>query len=295
MNKLPSGIDLTNKNQKLFALALLAGVLYLLYHVVPPLVVLFQNLWLLVLYGGSLLFLAYNYDIVWHWFKRASWELTKWSINKDKPGYLYRFHAYLVKKNEDLKTRLRNLKATRENVKRQMLETKSFIDTNTNEMEQALRSGATGLVASYQTKIKLKQGLLDKLVPRYEFIKSQEEKFTNVVEIRTQEAEDLKFSIDAKIAEYDTLKQIDKAISAAGAAADENSHEYQLYRESLRQMEDAVVTYTANLEMFDIEMKPALERAAIQKDAQEDEAQKLIDAYRANVSVDFKQLAQLTK
>lgn len=291
---LPKGLDLTSSNQKLFAGFLLVLVLVGLWYLVPPLVVLFANIWLLAMYGIPLLFLVYNYDTVWHWFKKASWELTKFSINKDKPGYLYKFHEFLLSKIKDMEERIQKLAATRHRIQNQLTETKGFIDNEQRLAQQALKQGKTAVVASSGTKIKLKQGLMDKLIPRYEFLVEQEKSLKEVLQLRTREAEDLKFSIDAKIEEYEILKEVDNAVKAAGASMDETTDQHKMYRESLRQMEDAVVTYTSNIEMFDTKMKPILERASVENAANEQAGLQLIEEYKKSMTVDFKQVAQIS-
>jgi hypothetical protein len=113
-----------------------------------------------------------------------------------------------------------------------------------------------------------------------------------ILAMRRQEADDLKFSIDAKIEEWDTIKTIDEAVKEAGAATDESAGQYKMYKESVRQMESEIMQYTANVEMFDIKMKPILERASIEKQASEDEGMKLIEEYRNQKAPDFKKLAE---
>lgn len=288
----PKNVDLTNPFQKGVALILAAVAAMGVYMLMPPLIVFLKNLWLVAIYGVPLAFLIYNYDIVWHWFKKLSWEMTKFSISKDRPGYLYKFHEYCINKIQEMTATVRNVKAIKAECLQKITATKSEVEVYKKEGVQYLNVGKQTLAAAAGTKAKLKEGLLDKLVPRYELLDKQDKDMTEILELRRHEAEEMKFAIDAKIEEYDTLKEIDKAIKAAGASMDQTTDQYKAYQESLKQMNKQMNQYTANIEMFDSTMKPILEKASVDKSINEAEGLKFIEDYKANRYVpEFKLLA----
>src|SRR5687768_11086482 len=95
-------VDLTNSTQKFVAACVLIAVLIALYLLLPPLIVILTNLWIAAVLGISLLFLIWNYEIIWTLFKKLSWDMTKKIISSDKLWYLYQYHTYMLRKIDDL-------------------------------------------------------------------------------------------------------------------------------------------------------------------------------------------------
>jgi hypothetical protein len=293
MKNLPSGVDLTNGNQKIFAGFLIGLVLILLWYLLPPLIVILTNLWIAAAVGIPLLFLIWNYEVAWHWFKKASWELTKFSINKDKPGYLYKYHEYLVTKYQDMERRLAIVIGARKECSSKIRQLQEEISVEQDIATAAQKNNNKIVMGGAMRKAKLKSDLVDKLMPRMDLLHQQEKSLTEVLKLRIREAEELKQAIDAKIEEYETLKEIDAAIKAAGAGTDQSNSEYKAYRESLKQMESEVASYAANIELFDTKMKPLLDRAVIEQQAMDDAGLKILEEYKAqHNSPDFKRMAQ---
>lgn len=63
--------------------------------------------------------------------------------------------------------------------------------------------------------------------------------------------------------------------------------EYKLYQESLKQIEDSVTQYTANIEWFERKVQPILETLAANRSVSEDEGLKLIEEYK-KTKIDLK-------
>src|ERR1041384_2316572 len=91
-------VDLTNKNQKIFAGILVFLVLGLLWYLLPPFIVILKNIWLAAILAVPLIFVVCNPMLMWNIFKQLSWNLTKALIGQDKLGYMYRYHEYLLTK-----------------------------------------------------------------------------------------------------------------------------------------------------------------------------------------------------
>ena len=117
-----SKVDLTNNNQKIFAGVLIVAFLIVFFWLLPTLTYLFANLWLLVILAAPFVYAAFNPMQVWNWFKQMSWALTKWSVSKDKLGYMYRYHEYLLLKLERLGESVQNVSAARVKMQRKITE-----------------------------------------------------------------------------------------------------------------------------------------------------------------------------
>lgn len=286
--KLPKGVDLTNDNQKILAGFLLVIAIAIFWMLLPSLVWFFKNVVFLIILLIVVGFFILNYDTVWHNMKQLSWELTKASIKKNKPSYLWRFHEYVVKKVEALQENARVAKSGRLQCEQTISTAQADMKDELQFAETAERKGSRPQAALAAKKAKLKESLIQKLLPRYEILKTQENTLMELLRMRTEEAEDLKVSIESMIEEWEILKNMDEAIANSGAATND-SNEMKLYKEALKQMENDIFKYTANIEMFDTKIKPVLERASIQNEANDEAALQLLEEYKANRFIpDFK-------
>lgn len=283
--KIGNNIDLTNTNQKIFAGVLIVGVLALFHFLLPPLVVIMKNLILTGVLGAVIVFAVLNRNNIWMLFKQLSWNITKNLISGDKLGYMYRYHDYLLNKIGELDGSIKKIGAIRVQIQRKVKELQDSLKTYLAQEEAARKQNKPQtIIRTIANKVKIDNDLLANYVPRLEAIIKQEKYLIELHDNWEADAGDLKYTLDAKKDEYNTLKELNKAAGTAGEFLKGSSEEYKIYQESLRQIEDSVTQYTANLQNFERKAQPILMTASMERVASEDEGLRLIEEYRKNTT-----------
>lgn len=281
-------VDLTNTNQKIFAAVLIGIVLMIFWVLLPPLVVIFKNLWLLLIMGLPLMYIIMNPMLFWTLFKQLSWNLTKWIVSKDKLGFMYKYHEYLITKIDRLDGSIKTVSTMRVKVQRKIAELQNTIEENKSRAVALQQQKVSELVLrTMGNKINIDQKQKDTLLPKVVNIESQEKYLKELYNAWLADAEDLKYTLDAKAQEYQLLKEMSEATGNAQEFLKGNSEEYKLYQESLKQIEDSVTQYTANIEDFERKVQPILETISANRTVSENDGLKLIEEYK-KTRVDLK-------
>lgn len=276
-------IDLTNDTQKGIAAGLVLLTLVALWWLLPPFIVIMKNLWIAAILAAPVVFIALNPMLIWNEYKRITWSLTKNLISKDKLGYMYRYHDYLLEKIKKLGESIKEVTAAHIGVARSI-----------SELDQKLKENKK-LAVSYQAlgkpdtvqrtlanKIAVDEKQLNSLLPRSLYIENQKNKLIQLSEIWAADAEDLKYTLDAKAEEYKLMKSLSSASNTASAYLTNNDEEFKIFKESLKQIEDTVVKYTANLEDFERRLQPQLSQSNATRASNEEEGFKLIEEFKKN-------------
>lgn len=280
-----SKVDLTNNNQKIFAGGLVVVTLTLLYFLLPPLVVLFANLWLLAILAAPVVYCVLNPAQVWNWYKQLSWGLTKWSVSKDKLGYMYRYHDYLVLKINKLDISIKAVSQARVKIQRKISDIKDRLETNKAQVLAYQEKGAPELVIkTMANKVNIDDKQLESLLPQYVAIEKQEKYLVNLYDTWVADAHDFKYLLDAKADEYTMLKEVSEATGNVAEFLKGNSEEYKIFQESLVQIENSVAEYTANIENFERKAQPLLTELAMQRTVSEDAGMKLVEEFKAKTA-----------
>lgn len=282
-------IDLTNDKQKIFAGILLGGVILLLYFLLPPFIVFLQNLWLAAILFIPIIYIIMNPFTIWTLFKSLSWYLTKSLISKNKLGYMYGYYDYLVKKIANLNDNIKNISGVKVKIERKIGEIKMAIeDSKKRIVEYEQRKQPETVLRPLRNKLIVDTKQLEVLLPRYINIESQEKYLKKLEEAWAADIQDLKYTLDSKTEEYELMKEVAEATDNAAEFLKGNSEELKVFNESLKQIEDKVTQYTANIEDFGNKIKPVLLEYDVKQDIKNDEALKLIEEYRKNqVSLKF--------
>ena len=282
-------IDLTNDKQKIFAGILLGGVILLLYFLLPPFIVFLQNLWLAAILFIPIIYIIMNPFTIWTLFKSLSWYLTKSLISKNKLGYMYGYYDYLVKKIANLNDNIKNISGVKIKIERKIGEIKIAIeDSKKRIVEYEHRKQPETVLRPLRNKLIVDTKQLEVLLPRYINIESQEKYLKKLEEAWAADIQDLKYTLDSKTEEYELMKEVAEATDNAAEFLKGNSEELKVFNESLKQIEDKVTQYTANIEDFGNKIKPVLLEYDVKQDIKNDEALKLIEEYRKNqVSLKF--------
>lgn len=278
-----SKVDLTNQNQKIFAGILLAIVIAILYYTLPSIVWFLKNIWIAIILLIPLIFLIFNHQMVWQVFKQLSWNLTKALISGDKLGYMYRYHEYLLTKINALGGNVTNIGAIEVKLDRKSKELAKVISDNKKQAVLYEQKGSPQTVLrTIANKVNVDTKQLEALLPKLEVVRKQKKYLIDLYDNWVADAEDLKYTLDAKADEYKTLKELNEATGNAKEFLKGNSEEYKIYQESLNQIEQSVTQYTANLEDFERKAKPILDNMSMGRTVSEDEGLQLIEEFKKN-------------
>jgi hypothetical protein len=282
-------VDLTTSGQKGFALVLIIALLFLLKWLLPPMIFFLENLFYFGFLVGCILLLIWNYSIIWMTFKTLSWNMTKWLISKDKLGYLYRYHDYIVEKTVKIYDNLKSVSAMRVTLERKINELELLVRDNKAKAIVAEDQGNTIATTSFSSKVAVDTKQLGVLSPRLEMVKRQEKALKEMYDMTSLQAEQLKYTLDSKAEEYKLLKEVDSATNSASSLIENNSTEYKIYQESLTQLESEVTTFIASIEAFEVKVKPIVAQMSTEKAINEAEGERLVKEFKAETAtINFK-------
>lgn len=273
--------DLTSDSQKVIAGILGLVVLGVLYYALPPLVTILKNLWLTVALAVPLLFVAYNYNLLWDMLKKLSWDLTKKWISSDKLWHMWQGHRYLVAKNEALNENIISVGAIESKTRKEI--TRIITESNTAK-KQAVHEEEKGAppvkVKVLHSKVALLQQQFDTLSPKLAFIENQRVQLVELHANWVADAEILRQHLEAKEQEYELMKELSLASQNASAFLQKDSPEMRNFKESLKQIEQSIDQYTSNVENFQRNVLPLMQTMETQREMNEEEGKKLIDEFK---------------
>jgi hypothetical protein len=282
-------VDLTTSGQKGFALVLIIALLFLLKWLLPPMIFFLENLFYFGFLVGCVLLVIWNYSIIWMTFKTLSWNMTKWLISKDKLGYLYRYHDYIVEKTVKIYDNLKSVSAMRVTLERKINELELLVKNNKAKAIVAEDQGNTIATTSFSSKVAVDSKQIEVLKPRLEMVKRQEKALKEMYDMTSLQAEQLKYTLDSKAEEYKLLKEVDSATNSASSLIENNSTEYKIYQESLTQLESEVTTFIASIEAFEVKVKPIVAQMSTEKAINEAEGERLVKEFKAETAtINFK-------
>lgn len=270
--------DLTTQGQKTFALVILLIICLVIYSILPPLIVFFKNLWLAAILGIPLLFLILNYEIIWEYMKKLSWDMTKKIISSDPLWHMYRYYDYLVKKTDNLEQSIIDITTVRNQNVRKIVELQEDVDKYTHQLSKVHEGSVNEKVI--KTRIATTQKSIDKIIPIVDTIDKQTTQLKEVLTYWKADNEILKAELDGKKQEYEMMKELSKATNTASSWLGDNSKEMKLFKESINQMEISISKYTANVDNFENKVKPHLTIASANLDYNAEEGDRIIEKLR---------------
>lgn len=268
--------DLTNPAQKSIALLLVGVVLVILWFLLPPLITIFANLWLLAALGIPILFIAYNYETFWSLFKRISWNMTKKLISSDKLWYLWQGYNYLLNENDKMAQDIKSITSSRLQSQKMLqgIATDSIEAVKLHEMETDSTKKRV-----LEVKVKMLDQQFKNIEPKVNSAVQLETDLQDYYKNRVADTEILKISLDAKAQEYTLYKQMSEATANASNWM-KNSSEMKSFNESLRQIDASLDSYTADIEDFKRNVLPKMSSDSTQRQLDAKEGQALIEEYK---------------
>jgi len=274
--------DLTNPTQKLVAAAIGVGILALLYYLLPPLVFILKNLWITIALTIPLLFLVYNYEILWSLLKQISWNMTKKIISSNKLWYMWQGYNWLVARNNDLDENIKKVGEIQSKTSKELARIASEAK-NAKErgiFEEKKKSPQTILKVIYN-KTALLETQSNNMEPKLQFIESQRQRLIELHSNWVADAEILKQTLEAKEQEYELMKELSAASDSALLFLKKDSPEMRDFNESLKQIEQSINQYTSNVENFQRNVLPTLQIMDTQREMNEEEGRKLIEEFKS--------------
>ncbi len=283
-----SKVDLTNKNQKIFAGLLVVATLFFLYWALPPLIFILKNIWIAAILAIPIIFVVMNPMLVWNIYKQISWNITKGLISGDKLGYMYRYHEYLLGKIKSLEDSITSVGAIKVKLTRKITELNDRKQENSQAAITYESKGASkNVVNALRNKVNIDDKQLKSLLPKVVNVENQLKSLQELHELWSADTDDLKYTLDAKADEFKLLQELNSATGNAKEFLKGNSEEYKIYQESLKQIEDSVSKYTANIENFERQARPLIDNLAMERSVSEDAGARLIEDFK-NGSVSLK-------
>lgn len=251
-------------------------VLMVLWFLLPPLITIFANLWLLAIIGIPMLFLIYNYEAFWMLFKRLSWNMTKKIISSDKLWYLWQGYNYLLGENDKMAQDIKEITASR-------LQSQKILQGIASDATRASKEHDLEADPIKKRVLEIKVKMLDtqfkNIEPKVNAAVQLEADLQDYYRNRLADTEILKITLDAKAQEYTLYKQMAKATANASNWM-KTAPEMVTFNESLKQIDASLDSYTADIEDFRRNVLPKMSSnsTARQLDAQEGAA--LIEEYK---------------
>ena len=267
--------DLTTPNQKIGAGLLVVVVLFVLYIITPPLVILFKNLVLLAIYGSITVFLVLNYENIWMLAKKLTWEITKGIISTDPVWALRRGHEYVISKLDELSSHIKAVSAIKSMTENQVV---ALIKENEN-LARLYEKVTDAEKIIYQSKIGSNKNLIDKLTPKIDFASKQKDEMSKIHESWRINATIMENEIESLAKEYEIVKELNKATNAAQVFM-KQSPEMEKFKEAKRQTEKKIYEYTSNIEAFHRDVIPSLTLSSSNNALLQEDGLKIIEEYR---------------
>lgn len=272
--------DLTNPVQKGIAGLLAIGTLVLLYFLLPPLVFILKNLWLTAILGIPLAFFMYNYEILWSVFKQLSWNMTKKIISSNKLWYMWQGYHYLVRNNEALNQSVIKVGSIKHKTEKELIRLSKEANKAKEEAVYEEKRGALPVkLKVLQSKVALLTNQFNTLEPRLQSVEQQHKGLIELHDNWVADAEIVRQTLEAKEQEYELVKELSSAADSASAFL-KDSPEMVAYRESLKQIDKSINEYTSNVENFQRNILPTIQRMDTQRAMNEEEGRSLIEEFK---------------
>jgi hypothetical protein len=268
--------DLTNPFQKGVALLMVGAVLVILWFLLPPLITIFANIWILIALAVPMLFLIYSYEAFWSLFKRLSWNMTKKMISSDKLWYLWQGYNYLLGENDKMAQDLKAITASRIQSQKTLQSIAS--DATTASKLHELETNPTQRRV-LEVKVKMLDQQFKNIEPKVLAAEQLEKDLIDYYENRVADTQILKINLDGKAQEYELYKQMAKATANASNWM-KNSTEMVAFNESLKQIDASLDSYTADIEDFRRNVLPKMSSNSTERTLNAQEGAALIEQYK---------------
>lgn len=262
-------------------LAVLAAIIIL-----PMIAKLMVNL---VIGGITLLvlvFLGYNYQLVWSFFESISWSLTKAYVKSNKLEVIRQYINAQHAKATEIKTTVEQVSGTRVALQREIERLNNNIRKNVEQAKILQQTNSSEMVIeNVASKIGVDEETVKNLQPQLEAITENENLLKEMYVLLVHNIEKLEYRLDGKVREFETLKKVAESSGKVSEFLKGRTKESQMFDESLRQMEIEVSTYTAKVEQFSTDFQPMIEGESAKRSADAVRGLDLVEKYKEELKL----------
>lgn len=277
--QLPEGVDKLTTAQKAVALGIIGVGLY---FILPFLIAVMVNLYITVALAIPILYVLYNPYLIWGLAKTISWKLTKGIIGLDPLSAMDRYLDWVQGKHESIKKSRLSLQSTLVELERQVEEKERSKVENEKRALTATNKGFTAEAELAATNALSDKDFLMSLIPMRDNLKVKVEYLGELDEVFGMNAKQLEYKITNVRTQYESTKKIMAGMKNANDVIGGVSDAKKLFDESVRQTNEQMSRMTANIQMFENNIKPALDSAKFDKQVKSDEARQLIEDLKRN-------------
>ena len=275
---LPSGVDKLSLPQKVLAGGLMAGALY---YVLPVLISLMINVLWAIAICIPIVFLAYNYQMIWLWFKNVSWYMTKWLIGLDVLSYMDRYVEWVTNKEKVILAAKTTLIANVESVKGDIAERELSYADNVRKADVADRHGNAVQCDILTSNAMDDKEYIQSLSPMLEEGQKQVAYISELAETFGANRQKLEYKVKAQKSKYNSLKTMSRGMGAASEVIAGSGAEAAIWKETQNQLVGQMNQFTANIRTFEDTLKPAIESGRFDRQLRKEEGQKLLEQFRS--------------
>lgn len=279
--------DKTTTGQKLFAGAIIAGLVYVGALVInwaaPTIILACQNLaWLIFyacLFGIPTAYAVFNPLVVWGFFKTLSWNLTKFLIKMDPLSVMDRYVEYLQKKLKKLGESINVLLGKKEKGEREYASLQASYDENMQNALAAQKQGKESIAATYGLKAQTDKGRLTRLKPLVDRTTTSLAIMQQLQEASATTIERLTYQIESKRSEFELNKEIFKGLKSAEDFISSDNDAAKLYGQSVKELEEQTTQYIGYIDGFEQRSKALVDNIAVEKQASIDQGLQELQQY----------------
>lgn len=233
-----------------------------------------------------LLFLGWNYQMLWSMFESISWSLTKSYIKSNKLEVIRQYINAQHIKAKEIKSTIENVGGTRVALQREIDRINQAITANVRQVQILQENNSSEMVIdNVASKIGVDEETLKNLSPQLESILNNENLLKEMYVLLVHNIEKLEYRLDGKVREYETLKKVAESSGKVSEFIKGRTKESQMFDESLRQMEQEVSLYTSKVEQFSTDFQPVIEAGTAQKGADAQRGLELVEKYKKELKV----------
>lgn len=290
---LPEGVDKLSGPQKGVAVFIGLTLLAALYVVLPSVAFFLKNLWAVIFLALPIAYIVTNPYFVWSQLTTLSWKLTKSFIGLDVISSLERYADWAdLKHTRALQTRQKQA-VNYERVKAQVDERKASYERNMQTAVAAESAGRNPVeIARYTDQAQIDMKFVEEFSPLVVKAKENLDRLDKSIQALAAEKETTKYNIEALKVTYESMKTMRDGMAETNDFLQGNNEPTKVYNETVRQIADRMYNFNAEVQTFENNMQPVLDKVDLDKTISAQKGQELLAQYKAS---NPKQLTAETK
>lgn len=274
---LPEEVDKLTMPQKILAFG---GLGIAAYFIVPILLTLMVNIYILLAMIIPLGIVVYNWQVVWYLFTMMSDKLSSWAIGLDVLGAMDRYLLWYKEQYQILLSGKAELETTVNSTREEInLRNKSYTE-NMNKADYAAKHNMDADADIYLSNAQIDKELVADLLPLVNEGEEQVKYMAELAEAVKGNEKKLEYNILAQKSKFKMLKSMRKGLGAAAQTVGGlNSNE--VWRKTNEQLVKQMNKMTNDINRYKDVVQPAIQEARFNKQLRQTEGRKLLEEFRA--------------